>query len=477
MAYQTKLRTQEIEPNQNISFPIGTILSVRDFHASLGLHSVFGKHKAKGHDLNSLVQALVSYRLTENLSISQASDWINRPEVLEEFSLDAFEQRTLYRVLETIGHNHEEIISDIQDRIFQHYEFEHTDVNLDWTSLVLYGTKAKLGKYGYSRDYRPDKKQITVGVSEITSPVNVPIGVTVQPGNVNDISHFPTTYGQIRERLRKGSLVIFDKGAHSKENVEMILADKMKYLTAKKLNTSDDKRIKAFDRRKAELIDPANGVYGIKYVKPSRIDYFYFSEKLQRDQFESRRRQALRKLKEAKDIQKCLDKKKKLPKRFTVNNPLVEYSITYQTKLGEMTEDDALKVLNNAVRTGREGFFCIVSSEDLTLQEALETYRKKDSIEKIFNSLKNEIEIKPLRVWSDCGINGAIVLGFVAQLLISLMRYEVQEVAHTSTKFIRRSLMNLTVTIEIRKDGRKRRVYSNFDPINRRILAGMRPFI
>jgi len=477
MTRQTKLRTQQIEPNQNISFPIGTILAVREFHAKLGLHSVFSKYKKKGHDLNSLIRALVSYKLTENFSITRASDWINRPEVLEELNLDGFEQRTLYRVLEIIGKNYEEIIGDIQDRIFQKYKFEHTDVNLDWTSLVLYGDKAKLGKYGYSRDHRPDKKQIAVGVSEIACPVNVPIGVTIKPGNLNDFSHFSSTYEQVRNRLRKGSLVIFDKGGHSKENVELILADKMKYLTAKKLNTSDDKRIKNFDKTKAELIDPLDGIYGVKFVKPSRIDYFYFSEKLKRDNLESRRRQALRKFEEAKEIQACIETNRKLPKRFTVNNPLIEYSISYQTKLGEMTEDDALRILNKAVQTGREGFFCIVSSENLTLQEALVTYRKKDSIEKIFNSLKNEIEIKPLRVWSDSGIKGAIIIGFIAQLFVSLMRYEVKKVAHTSTKFIRRSLMNLTVTVEFRKDGRKRWIYSNFDAINREFLAKTSPFI
>ena len=44
---------------------------------------------------------------------------------------EKFEERTLFRTLETIGKNREEIISDIQDRLF--HNFEHTDVNLDWT--------------------------------------------------------------------------------------------------------------------------------------------------------------------------------------------------------------------------------------------------------------------------------------------------------------------------------------------------------
>jgi transposase len=471
MKYQTKLRTHEIIPNENICFPIGTILAVKNKYDKLDFSDVFEKYKKKGKDINALIQALLSYKLTENLSISKASEWINRGEVLETFNLENFEERTLFRTLETIGKNREEIISDIQDRLFQTYNFEHTDVNLDWTSLVLYGDKSKLGKYGYSRDHRPDKKQITVGISELSGPINVPIGVTVNKGNLNDSKHFVDTYQQIKDRLKPGSLITFDKGAHSKKNIDSILADKMKYLTSKKLNKSDDKRIKEFDKSKAELIDVEKGVYGIKFTKPSSIDYFYFSENLQKDQLKSRARKALQKLKEAKEIQKSIDNKKQLPKKFRINNVLIDISYSYQTKLGELSEEEAMKLLEKIIITGREGFFCIKSSENLTLQQALQTYRKKDSIEKIFNSMKNEIEIKPVRVWSDDSIYGALIIGFLAQLFISLIRYEIKELKNTSTKFIKNSLMNLTVTVNFRPNNPNKYIYANFDPINRLILV------
>ena len=471
MVHQTKLRTYEITPNDNICFPIGTILAVKNKYEKLDFEGVFGKYKKKGRNINSLIQALLSYKLTENLSISKASEWINRDEVLDTLDLEGFEERTLFRVLEIIGKNREEIIADIQDRLFQTYDFEHTDINLDWTSLVLYGDKSKLGKYGYSRDHRPDKKQITIGISELSGPVNVPIGVTVNKGNLHDSKHFVDTYQQIKRKLKPGSLITFDKGADSKDNINLILKDKMKYLTAKKLNTSDDKRIKKFDKSKAELVDAEKGIYGIKFVKPSSIDYFYFSETLQRDQLKSRARKALMKLQEAKEIQKSIDNKKQLPKKFRINNVLIDISYNYQTKLKELDEDEALKLVEKAIITGREGFFCIKSSENLTLQQALQTYRKKDSIEKIFNSLKNEIEIKPVRVWSDDSIYGALIIGFLAQLFISLIRFEIQELKNTSTKFIKNSLMNLTVTVNFRKNKPKKYILANFDWINKLILV------
>lgn len=468
---QTKLRTYEITPNDNICFPIGTILAIENLYERLNLSSILGKHKTKGIDFNSLIKALLSYKLTENFSIDRAHKWINQNEVLEFFNLEKFNERVLYRTLQTLGSNKEEIILDIQDVLFSTYNFEHTNINMDWTSIILYGDKSPLGKYGYSRDHRPDKKQITLGVSELADPINLPVGITVEKGNVPDQTHFKKTYQQVKSRLNKESLVVFDKGANSIKNLALIKEDEMDYLTAKKLNISDDKLIKMFDQLEPEVVDKEKGIYGIKIVKPSSTNYLYFSETLKKQQLEARVRKVKRMVEEAKEIQKSIDENKKLPKKFRINNKLIDISYSYQTKLVEMTEVEAFELLEEEIINGREGFFCLKSSKNLTLKNALETYRKKDSLEKIFNSLKNEIEIKPLRVWTDESIYGAIIIGFIAQLLISLMRYEFKELKHTSTKFIKKSLSNLTVTVDFLKNKNKTYIYANFDPINRLILT------
>jgi len=83
---------------------------------------------------------------------------------------------------------------------------------------------------------------------------------------------------------------------------------------------------------------------------------------------------------------------------------------------------------------------------------------------------KNGIEIKPLRVWTDNSIYGALIIGFIAQLFVSLMRYEISELKHTSTKFIKTSLSNLTVTVDSWERKVKTYVYSNFDAINVMVL-------
>jgi len=472
MQKATSLRTEIVEPNSNISFPIGTIMTVQKYYDNLGLSEIIGKHKSRGHDINALTEALLSYRLTENQSITKASEWINRDEVLDTFELDSFEQRTLYRTLETIGENREEIIADIQDVLFDMFDFEHTDINMDWTSFVLYGDKCPLGKYGYSRDHRPDKKQITMGISELAKPINLPIGMTIRPGNVNDQVHFDDTFDQVKDHLREGSTVVFDQGANRKENLERIENSDLKYLTARQINKSDEATwIKDFDKSEAELVDDKYGIYALKKAFPSRINYLYFSEYLYELQMASKLRKVERLLNEAEEIQRSIEMNRGLPKRYRISNPLIDCEYSYQTKLASLNEEEARYILKMASITGREGFFCLVSDIDLTVQEALSIYRQKDSIEKVFNSLKNEIDITPLRVWSEYSIYGALILGFIAQLIISLIRFEHSELKHTSPKFIKISLMNLTVTVEYEKSGEKRLIFSNFNPISKVILV------
>ena len=469
---QPDLRTMELVPNNNISFPIGTIKTVKKYYDSLDLDTVFEKYKTKGRDLNSLIQALLSYRLTENQSLVRGSEWTNRPDVLLMFNLEEFEQRTLYRVLKIIGKNYEEILADIQDIIFEHYDFEHTNINMDWMSFILWGNKCSLGKRGYSRNHRPDKKQITVGISELSDPINIPIGMTIKEGNINDQTHFTDTFEQVQPRLKKNSMVVFDQGGNRKKNLALVENAELKYLTRRQINKSDERnRINGFNKSKAELIDEKKGVYGIKYKWPSRNDYFYFSEDLQKNQIESKLRKVDRLFEEAESIQKSIDNNRGLPKRFRINNPLIDCTYSYQTRLSDLSEGEAKKILKKAAITGREGFFCLVSNKQLTLSDALSIYRKKDSIEKIFHSLKNEINITPLRVWLDDSIHGALIIGFLAQLIISLIRFEYEELKHISPKFIKNSLSNLTVTVEMEGNIGNRYILSNFNPISLCVLG------
>ena len=471
MQRQSKLRTTLLTPNENKSFSIGTMLMVDDLYERLELNETIGRLKTKGIDADVLVRGMLADQLGDNFSILQASEWLNRPEILEHYEIVSFNAKTLYRAVELIGRNRERIIHALQDRVLKLLGGPKTDILLDWTSIVYYGDMAKLAKYGYSRDHQPGERQLTLGVAQLAPPYDVPIGLTIEAGNINDQTHMWKTYGQVRPFLQERSLVVFDRGANDKANLDRIGLDGNDYLTAKKLNASDDPIFGSFSKDSWECIDADAGVYALKKTFPSRVNYYFFSEKLRRDHLKSRRRKAERLLSEARAIQDSLDNGRRLPKRFRINNPLVDVKYDYQTKLVGMDEGEALRLLLEDVIDGREGCFCLTSSRDMPASEALKIYRSKDAIEKLFHSLKSEIEIRPVRVWTEDAVYGVLLIGFIAQMMISLTRHFVGPAKRVSTKFIIASLQNLTQTVVSTEDGRKRRFYSNFDPVNKAILA------
>ena len=96
-------------------------------------------------------------------------------------------------------------------------------------------------------------------------------------------------------------------------------------------------------------------------------------------------------------------------------------------------------------------------------------------MEKLFNSIKNELHIRPTRCWTQEAIDGSILVVFLAQLVISLLRYKHDGLRHVSTKFILQSLSSFALTIIMGKNGVKMRVFSNFDWINTLIFCEKTP--
>jgi transposase len=248
----------------------------------------------------------------------------------------------------------------------------------------------------------------------------------------------------------------------------------MHYLSSKKLNLSDDKRIASFWKEAPECVDEDKQIYCLVFVKPRSIDYLYYSATLYERQMESVRRRAYAMFLEARELQDAIDANRRPRKKYRCGpggNCLITSFATYQTMLSEMTDDEAYRYALSRCATGREGFFCLKSSVRLTGGEALATYRRKDSIEKIFHSLKNEIEVKPVRCWKKERQIGVLLIGFLAQLFVSLLRYEVPETAHTCTKFIKKCLQKLTVTVVYAQSGAKSRIFANFDGLNSAIMS------
>ena len=250
-----------------------------------------------------------------------------------------------------------------------------------------------------------------------------------------------------------------------------MVEDGKHYLTRKRFNKSDDAILARFCEDTWECIDAEKGEYCFKKVFPSRVNYYFLSRELRDLERKGVEKRARKKLKEAKDLQRDLELGKKLKKRYQIDNVLIKATISLQTKLTEITEEEALSLLLEKGTTGREGFFCLVSDRDMDPREARSKYRSKDVVEKLFSSMKSDIGIRPIRTWTDDAVDGVLLIGFLAQAMVSVTRFLCEPASSTATKFITDAMQKLTLTVVHRKDGERRFVLSNFNPLNEAVLG------
>lgn len=59
----------------------------------------------------------------------------------------------------------------------------------------------------------------------------------------------------------------------------------------------------------------------------------------------------------------------------------------------------------------------------MDLREARSKYRSMGMVEKMFSSMKSSIGIRPIRTWTDDAVDGALLIGFLAQAMASVTRF------------------------------------------------------
>ena len=212
-----RLRTFVLEPNENKSLPIGTIACAREYLEKLELDRVFNDARGRGQPLFPLVCAIISYRLTENFSVEGCGRWLESPEVRNELGIRGeVSHRMINRAVERAGEIMPEVLVHLRRGLFSIYDLEHTDVNIDTTSVAVYAKGTGLYYFGYSRDKRPDLRQMNFGAAELRDPINILIDLSVDRGNTSNSVQFMKIADDIIGDLRDDSMFVFDAGGDAK---------------------------------------------------------------------------------------------------------------------------------------------------------------------------------------------------------------------------------------------------------------------
>lgn len=164
---------------ENITTPLGGICVIDKVEKDFGLiSSVFGGVLSAGD--TGRVKVLLNNRMTYATSVRQIPNIMPR-EACMLLGATSVSERSLGRAVAAVGRAAPIIIERYQDLI-KEKKMVDKNQNIDWSSSFFEGRKAEIAEYGYSRDHRPDKKQITWGIS--TGINGVPSALTIQNGNV-----------------------------------------------------------------------------------------------------------------------------------------------------------------------------------------------------------------------------------------------------------------------------------------------------
>jgi transposase len=140
----------------------------------------------------------------------------------------------LYRVLDKLHPHRAAIEAALVERERSLFNFDRTIYLYDLTSTYFEGqaTANDKAKRGYSRDHRPDCKQVVVGL--VVNRDGFPVAHEVFAGNTQDRTTLRAMLDRLQARvgLPEGSTIVVDRGMAYDENIAEIKARKLHYLVA-----------------------------------------------------------------------------------------------------------------------------------------------------------------------------------------------------------------------------------------------------
>mgnify|MGYP001241984865 CR=1 FL=1 len=183
-----------------------------------------------------LTEAMVLNRLIAPRSEHAMPDWIRRCALAELLQSDfsRLNDEALYRNLDKLHPRREAIESALAERERTLFNLDDTLFLYDLTSTYFEGLAARnpQAQRGYSRDQRPDCRQVVVGL--VLNGDGFPKAHEICAGNRPDSTTLDEMLGALERRTgkRSGCTVVVDRGMADAENLQRVKARGHHYLVA-----------------------------------------------------------------------------------------------------------------------------------------------------------------------------------------------------------------------------------------------------
>lgn len=213
----------------------GSVHVGHQFWKRLGLDDILSEVGLTAR-ARALTCVMTMNRLVRPSSELATPDWIRSTALDDLLGID-FEllgEDSLYRNLDRLHPRRAAIESGLFEREQTLFNLDRTVFLYDLTSTYFEGRAVRnpKGKRGYSRDKRPDCKQVVVGL--VVNREGFPIAHEVFEGNVRDRKTLGKMLDLIDKRvgLKRGETVVVDRGMAYDDNLEEITDRKLHYIVA-----------------------------------------------------------------------------------------------------------------------------------------------------------------------------------------------------------------------------------------------------
>jgi transposase len=299
----------------------------------------------------------------------------------------------------------------IEEKLFDKRRDLFADLSavfMDTTSLSFYGEGGEtLGEHGYSKDYRPDLKQMILAL--IVDGAGRPICTEMWPGNTADVTTLLPVIDRLRQRFSIGRVcVVADRGMISAATIEGLEARKLEYILGARERTDAIVRKIVLENE-----DPFTPL--LVECKAGETQLFVKQVKIEGKRYIVCRNEAEAE-KDRKDreaIVTALDAQLKKGDKALVGNSAYR---RYLRKIGKAKDNRSFEI--DAGKLAEEarfdGIFVLRTNTKVTPLQAVLRYRDLLQVENLFLRTKAIMRTRPIFHSSDAAIRGHVFCSFLA---------------------------------------------------------------
>lgn len=455
-----------------------------------------------------MTQLLTLNRLQAPRPLYKVGEWLEHTGLARALGVEpeqAHDTR-LGETLDALCPHHQAVWQTVIRRAVQHYGLPLDWLHYDITSTYFEGVYAESEwvAFGYSRDQRPDSKQLNVGLT--VTGHGCPLAFRVLVGNTADKTTGRENMEAVRRLLdtgaRHATTMIHDRAMatletlawyaqHHQNFISPITADSALQSVIDDV-TAEELFAQPLTYRPARATGGPPQYYGVWREHTLRhgvttlrvrvlIIYSHAKAKLDAEKRQAALDKLLRRL---GDIQARLNQRKYKQRSYTLTqlhlaqrgNPmqqLVEVELGGDD--GALTLHYQVKAERLAQATQRDGRYPLVTNRwDLSAEEVLQRMKAQDLVEKRFAVVKGPLHIHPLWLHKDERLISLVLVVMLALLVYCLLEHLARQAQrHVTGRTLLAAFADYTLVQVSFRDGSTLWLYPDLSPPQALLLKNL----